>query len=258
MATAPTQEPTGLLPIRNPDLPELPLRKPAVTSPQVDLDKPRRRKSGNILSETLTIRQLKFVEYYERGMNCYRAAKAAGYSESTSLVAYDVILNNPDVRNEIKRRFAIEFEEQSITNEDIFRGVARCAFSNIFDYIDVQPDGGFRVDLTKIPRELGYAIQELSYDAQGRPRVRMVDKKASFELLGKFRMMGGEKLEHSGKDGGPLTIQALDAIVQQNVTINQQININSPEKQEEIPALEGVTVPNLPESPRPTSEQVVT
>jgi phage terminase small subunit len=254
MSAAPTQEPTGLLPIRTSNPPKLPFRKSTAPSPTSNLDKPRKRRSGNTLSETLTLHQLRFVEYYMRNKSLYTAAKLAGYAESTCLEAGQ-LLNNPNIREEISKRLIEEFKEKNITNEDIFRGVARCAFSNVFDYIDVQPDGGFRVDLNKVPREYGYAIQELSYDAQGRPRIRLVDKKAAYELLGKFRLMGGEKIEHSGRDGAPLTIQALDRIVQNNVTINQNF-INSPEKSKEIPVLEGVDVRNLLESPAPALEQV--
>lgn len=248
MSTAPTiEEQSGLLPIRTPDLPQLPYRKPPEASPSP----PRRRRSGNILHETLNMRQLKFVDFYCSGKNAYQAAKMAGYAESTCQNATELILNNPVVREEISKRFNDSFAEKNITNEDIFRGVARCAFANVFDYIQVKDNGEFTVDLRQVPRELGYAIQELSHDAQGRPRLRLVDKKASFELLGRFRRMATDKLELTGKEGGPLTIQALDAIVQQNITINQQI-ISSPQNP---PLLKDPTIlESLPESLMPAKE----
>lgn len=194
------------------------------------------------------MRQLKFVEYYVGNRTAYQAAKLAGYAESTCANATELLLNNPDVRKEISNRFNTAFHDKNINNEDIFSGVARCAFSNMFDYISVLPNGEFRVNLNEVPREMGYAIQEISHDAQGRPKIRLVDKKASFELLGRFRHMAVDKLEVSGKEGGPLTIQALDAIVQQNITINQVVQ-QPLEAKQEPKVLTGEVVEALPENP---------
>jgi hypothetical protein len=50
------------------------------------------------------------------------------------------------------------------------------------------------------------------------------------------RLMGlfVDKHEVSGKDGGPLTLQALDSIVI-NTTINQQINISATPDRQQLP-----------------------
>lgn len=256
MSSSPqVQEPTGVLPIHSQELSKLPIRKPQIPERNPSLT-PVRRRSGNILHPTLNVRQLKFVEYYVAGKNPYQAAKLAGYAESTCANATELLLNNKDVREEIGKRFNNAFHEKNISNDDIFTGVARCAFSNMFDYINVLPNGEFKVNLNEVPREMGYAIQEISHDAQGRPKIRLVDKKASFELLGRFRHMAVDKLEVSGKEGGPLTIQALDAIVQQNITINQIVQ-PSLENQREHKVLEGKVVEALPESPEPTPEKTL-
>lgn len=212
--------------------PELPYRKTSIEKKRPPLPK----KGGNIFSEKLNLQQWRFIEFYMRGEKPYTAAKHAGYAESTCLVAHDVLLNHPEIQDEIQKRVDRYFKEIGASEQRIIQNALRFSESNLFDYGYVDTNGHFVVDLSNVPRELGYAIQEYSVDSQGRPRIKLVNKLAATELLGKFRGMGSEKVQLTGKDGAPLTIQALDAIVAQNVVINQQTNIISPPvEQKQLP-----------------------
>lgn len=238
-----TTETQGLIPLRtitSPDTPQIPIRKALVpikkpSSKGIESLKPCSNTSleRNIVSpealKHLNKRQIAFINYYCAGNNAYRAAEKAGYSEGTCINATQLLLNNPHIREEIARRWNEDFKEANIKNEDIFASAARMAMANIFDYIKIEEGGKWDLDLGKIPRELGFAIQEMSYDAQGRPRIRLVDKKAVLELIAKFRGMGTDKLEISGKGGAPLTVQSIDQMVQQHVqqqNVQQNITIN--------------------------------
>lgn len=214
--------------------PDLPYRKSTLE------EKPlvRRKATGNILSGKLNLQQWRFIEFYLQGMKPYEAAKKAGYAESTCQVAYDVLLNNTDIKEEIQRRVDKYFESIGINEERIIRNTLRFSESNLFDYGYVdQSNGHFVVDLRNVPRELGYAIQEYSVDSLGRPRIKLVDKLAATGLLGKFRGMGSEKVQLTGKDGAPLTIQVLDSIVAQSVVINQQINNGAARDKKVLPEI---------------------
>jgi hypothetical protein len=215
--------------------PELPYRKSSIVpqKPQI----PTRRGTGNIYSDKLNMQQWRFVEFYMQGEKPYEAAKKAGYAESTCLVAYDTLLNNPLIKEEIQKRFDRYFREQELTEQRLFQSVSTLADANLADYGSIDPlTGKFKPDLRNVPRHLLVCIQEYSEDAQGRPRIKLIDKLAAKALLGKWKGMGTEKVQLTGKDGAPLTIQTLDAIVQQNITNNIQINnLPAPEEQDSLP-----------------------
>lgn len=44
----------------------------------------------------------------------------------------------------------------------------------------------FEVDLSRIPRELSYCVEEVSYDSAGRPKIKMISKLKALELFGKL------------------------------------------------------------------------
>jgi phage terminase small subunit len=169
----------------------------------------------------LSIQELKFVEFYIQLGNGYRAALAAGYSDSLALNAF-TILNRAKVRAEINRRTTEKFAQLEINSDKVIEETARMAFANMLDYVQVkEEDGSFVVDLAKVDRDMGVAIQELSYDAQGRPRIKLVDKKPALELLAKFfKMPTPEGGTGNGAEGGPVTITKLDQLILQNITIN--------------------------------------
>lgn len=184
-------------------------------------------KEYNVL---LTRKQRLFVNYYLAGQNSYRSALKAGYTESVARTASLSILRNPNVFKEIKTRERAVFEQSELSAQTVLEHTAKMATSNMLDYIEVEENGTFKVDLTKVDRDLGVAIQELSYDQNGRVRIRLADKKGSLEMLARFYKMFGGDEDPDGKEK-PVTVQYLDALIQQVVTVNQTtINIGPQEK----------------------------
>lgn len=174
-----------------------------------------------------TPKERAFINNYLSGDSSFKAAKKAGYKETTCYVAASIILRNPRIAAEIERRTKNNLPE--VTADMIQREAWKLASSNMLDYVTRQPDGSFKVDLTQIDRELGSAIQELGFDPQGNAKIRLVDKKAAVELMARIKKMLSDKTApgFGDGDGQPLTIERLDSIVHQNITINQQFNLNS-------------------------------
>lgn len=184
----------------------------------------------------LTRKQRLFTEYYLRGHSAQKAALLAGYSPFTACDASTLILRNPQVQTELRRRRDEYFRDEKIDTDWVIQEAAFVAKANMLDYIDVDKDRGtFEVNLKNVTRDMGSAIQELSYDPLGRPKIRLADKKAALELLAKLKKMFDDPSK--GPTGGAFTIQTLDRIIQ-NVTVNQQFNVVGPNSSQEPLTLE--------------------
>lgn len=184
---------------------------------------PGKDRLGIPSNKGLSAQQIRFIDLYlsNKCRSAYKAALEAGYSENTANIASSVLLQNPKVAAEMKRRAQAIVESVGVSPEFVIQETVKLVRANVLDYIDIEDGGKFTVNLERVDRDMGSAIQELSYDAEGRPRIRLADKKASIELLARIFKMFAEKAENPG-DSRPLTIQSLDSIVQQitNVTVN--------------------------------------
>lgn len=105
-----------------------------------------------------------------------------------------------------------------VTIDRIIRELALIAFSNMLDYVTVQPDGLAYVDLARLTRDQAAAIGEMSVeeftegrgdDARQARRVKfkLSDKQGALEKLG--RHLGMFPTQVGGKDGGPVQIQLI-------------------------------------------------
>lgn len=212
----------------------LPLQRRPITAPPPN--RPLIAPRGKNGKKGITQQQINFCEYYLQGMNAYRAALAAGYSQTSADQACNLLLDNPLVVDYINERTASRFRQMQVTTDRILEEIAKLAFYNVFDYVDIDEDGKFEVKLDRINRHQAAAISELYYDAEGRPRVKFFDKKSSLELLARIKKMLADA-DKDPQDKEQLTISKLDAIIQQNVTINN-ITINRGQKKPQL-QLEG-------------------
>lgn len=181
---------------------------------------PRPIKSENHFLEPkgrLTKKESLFVDYFLQGNSPHKAAILAKYSPFTAEVANTLILNRPRVIAEIRRRMDEVFREKKVDQDWITQRAVELADANMLDYLEIKDDGKVSVDMRRVTRSMGAAIQELSYDPAGRLKIRLVDKKASVELLARIKKMFNDSDNNQAE--APLTIQALDQITQ-NVTIN--------------------------------------
>jgi hypothetical protein len=238
MSTSPPIEKkdVDLLPIRK--TPVLPLR------PNSSLSIEQVEKISNTPLPTnrgLTTKEMTFIEFFLQGKSLKEAKTLAGFKES---VTGTDVYRRPRIFQEIQKRARVHFEKMQLTTEDVLNRVSACAHSNPLDYYDILPDGNFQLNLNNMPsREAAEAIQELYYDAAGRPRITFVPKAAYVALETRLKgMLSDNRFESDGKDGSPSTIQAFDQIIM-NTTINvQNVRVVSPDREkleDKHPVLEG-------------------
>lgn len=182
-------------------------------------------------SKGLTQRQKLFIKYYREGSSAAAAARKAGYSESIAQVACsgDLLLYHPAVQAEIKRLNEIKFKALDFKAENLIEMAITMLQANNTDFVKRLDNGKTVVDLTEVTRDQALAIQEIGYDLQGNPRVRLEPKLPWAQFLAKLTGAVKDKLEVSGPGGGPITIEFLDKAVK-SVTNNVQINIGDQEK----------------------------
>lgn len=64
--------------------------------------------------------------------------------------------------------------------------LAKLGFANMQDFIRVTEEGGFEIDLSKMTRAQAAAIQEVGYDANGRMKLKLHEKRGALTDLAKI------------------------------------------------------------------------
>lgn len=161
----------------------------------------------------LTPKQGLFIaEYLANGLNATQAALSAGYSKATSYSIGQENLTKPEIIEAIRKKQAPRLKKLEITAERVLQELAFMGFSNMLDYMAVNPEGGADIDLSKLTREQAAAIQEITVDMTGgsgdgerklvpRMKFKLANKKDSLELLGKHLKLFVDRMEVSGSIG---------------------------------------------------------
>jgi nitroreductase len=177
-------------------------------------------------------RHFKFIDYFRAGSSARKAALLAGFSESMANNASILLLQNPLIAAEIQRQDQESATLQKIDPEQIYDAVSNLANSNMADYIELDDKGRPLVKFEGLSREQMAAIEEIHYDANGYPQIKLVPKLPAYALLGKFKRMGMGTLDIGigGEAADNFTLEKIDALVQQ-VVVNQTITNNYSERQ---------------------------
>lgn len=189
-----------------------------------------------------TEKQLSFCrEYTLFPENAAQAAKRAGYNDYTHVGAH--LLRNPRIQAKIAEYRTLLTSQTKITKDRVLQELAAIAFANLRNFVTVDPLSGETIlDLEKISDTDAAALQEISItDSQGRvkiktSKIRLADKTAALEKLGKHLGLFNDKLEISGG----LSLQRLiESSFEQPVPVQIE---NKPEP--EILDVEAVIVTN--------------
>lgn len=170
-----------------------------------------------------TRKQMKFVEYYCRGYSPLKAADMAGYSRSMVEQHFGQILNSPIVKREIAKRMKEIFAERLETQE-IINDLRLQAKANIRDFVTADEANPNKVfyDLRNLTREQWQQIRSITYDSDGRLRVNLHDQQRANEMLLKIKsLMRDEDADR------PLTVEALDQIIKDEIERKRNITINN-------------------------------
>jgi Terminase small subunit len=104
----------------------------------------------------------------------------------------------------------------AVTKETVLHELAKLAFANMLDYIEIGADGQPRPDFSALTRDRAAAIHELVVETRteerddGLPvlivktRFKLADKRGPLVNLGKHLGLFKDRVEHSGADGGPI------------------------------------------------------
>ena len=169
----------------------------------------------------LTAKQEKFVEEYLVDLNATAAARRAGYSEKTAdRIAY-VLLRNAEIQDAIQARRQ-ELAKNTITPEQVIAEYEKIARADIKDFLSFEtkkvlagydketgePIYEYRqvVEMKPSSEVDGTLINEVSLSDRGTLRVKLYDKLAALEKIGKHLGMWVDKQEISGPGGGPVEV----------------------------------------------------
>lgn len=101
-----------------------------------------------------------FAHEYLKDLNQSRAAIAAGYSAKGAHVAGHRLLQNATVKTILAEQGEKRLAAIDCSADRVLKELRYIAFSNMLDYITIQPDGEIRLDLSKTASEQAAAIQE--------------------------------------------------------------------------------------------------
>jgi phage terminase small subunit len=155
-----------------------------------------------------------FVREYVTHFNATKAAIAAGYAENSARVTASQLLADPNIQAACQKLLHDRTEKLDITGERIIAEIAKLAFANIGDYIEWSNGGWKWKDSKSLTRDQMAAIHEVAEtvtQAGGTTKIKMYDKRAALELLGRWKEIGLWK-DSVEVDRGPKSTEAADRV----------------------------------------------
>jgi len=176
----------------------------------------------------LTAKQRNFVREYLIDLNATQAAIRAGYSAETAGAIGAENLKKPQIASAISAAMDLRAKRTEITADRVLTELAKIGFSDIRKAVrwesalateEDNPGGGDvavikkivtnRVELVAsddIDDETAAAISEISQNSTGGLKIKLHDKKGALVDIGRHLGMFTDKVEHTGKDGGPIEV----------------------------------------------------
>lgn len=142
----------------------------------------------------LTAKQQRFCDEYLIDLNAKQAAIRAGYSPNTAEQQASRMLRNVKVQNEIARKMAERSKRTGINQDRVLMEIAKMAFVNIDDVIDLS-NAQIKQEATKDDLACIQSVKIKPTEFGTEREVRLYDKKANLELLGKHLGMFKDKVE---------------------------------------------------------------
>lgn len=181
----------------------------------------------------LTSKQRAFVREYLIDLNATQAAIRAGYSAKTANEQASRLLANVKIAGAIAAAMKIRAERTEITADRVVNELAKIGFADIRKAVkwtssliteEDNPDGGDVlvvkhivtnniqiVASEEIDEDTAAAIAEISQNATGGIKVKLHDKRAALVDLGRHLGIFKDKVELTGKDGGPVQVEEVSA-----------------------------------------------
>lgn len=164
---------------------------------------------------SLTAKQRRFVDEYLVDLNATQAAIRAGYSAKTAGQIGERLLKKVEIQEATQQRMKDRSRRTEITQDRVLQELAKIGFSDIRRAVSwgaaaPDPEGDdpplnsvWLVPSEEVDPDTSAAISEISQTAQG-IKIKLHDKRAALVDIGRHLGMFKDKLEVTGKDGGPL------------------------------------------------------
>ena len=179
----------------------------------------------------MTPKQARFVDEYLIDLNATQAAIRAGYSAKTAESMASRLLRNVKVQESISKRMKDREKRTEITQDMVLRELAKIGFADIRKAVKwgdgvavVDPETGEAVISNgialigsgQIDDDTAAAIAEVSQTQQGL-KIKLHDKKGALVDIGRHIGMFKDKLELTGKDGGPVQVASADELTDEQL-----------------------------------------
>lgn len=142
----------------------------------------------------LTAKQQRFCDEYLIDLNAAQAAIRAGYSPRTAEQAASRLLTIVKVSDEIAREMAERSKRTGINQDRVVKELAKLAFVNIADVVDLE-NATVRISATDEDLACIQSVKIKPSEFGTEREIKLYDKKASLELLGRHLGMFKDKLE---------------------------------------------------------------
>jgi len=162
------------------------------------MKKARKKKVVAPEDKPLTPKEKRFCDEYLIDLNASRAARTAGFSKVSAAVTACRLLTKANIQKYIQSKADKRMTKLDITGDDVLAELAKLGFSNMEDFTTPGKRGQLKLDCSELSRDQMAAIQEISYDQYGQMKLKLSDKKASLDLLGRYHKLFTDKVEHSG------------------------------------------------------------
>jgi phage terminase small subunit len=186
----------------------------------------------------LTAKQRAFVNEYIVDLHATNAALRAGYSSDSAYSIGSENLTKPEIADAIQEALDLRSERTRITADRVLVEVAKLGFSNIKS---IFTEGGQLRNLNSLPDEVAAAIQSVEvvtkrveggedHEVEYVHKIKMADKKASLELLGKHLKLFADRTELTGADGKDLIPEMSDTEIARTLAFLLAKGANAQEK----------------------------
>lgn len=158
----------------------------------------------------LNAQQNRFVQEYIIDLNGTKAATRAGYAAKSAGVTASQLLKIPKIKAAVTEAEHARSLRTGITADRVLAEFAKIGFSNMLDYLTVQPSGDAVIDLSAVTRDQGAAIAEFTSeeytDGRGdearqvkQVKLKLADKKTALTKMGEHLGLWNGQDDGAGK-----------------------------------------------------------
>lgn len=148
----------------------------------------------------MTKKQKRFVEEYLIDLNATQAAIRSGYSPDTAKSIGSENLSKPDISAAVAKAMAERSKRTGINQDRVLQELARIGFARITDVMD-PATAKIKEDASDDDLACIQSVKIKPNEWGTEREVKLCDKKAALELLGRHLGMWNDKLDLKGVEG---------------------------------------------------------